>query len=103
MHPIIKNILGLGVERKPIEKKYYPPTISDVVKANDNYKRFKASCEILGLEFKEFNKGYQLRCTDKNKKRFDYYPTTGTGNWVGTNKFFDVDSIENFLFINFKN
>ena len=100
MHPIIKSILGIKEHPLKIEAEGGP-------KAHENYKRFKACCDLLNLKFEEFNKGYQVRCTGTHKSelgvRFDYYPTTGKGSWTGSNEYFEVDSIENFLFINFKN
>lgn len=94
MHPIIKSVLGI--------KEYPPKIVAQGVRAHENYKRFVAVSELLGLGFKEFNNGYQIRCFNK-EKRLDYYPTTGRATWTGSNEFFDIDEIKNFLFINFKN
>lgn len=97
MHPIIKSLFGIKEHPIQIEAQGGP-------QSHENYKRFKACCDLLGLEFKEFNKGYQVRCTHKDGTRFDYWPTTNRGCWTGTNIYEEsIDSIENFLFINFKN
>lgn len=44
---------------------------------------------------------YQLRLT-KDEKVLDYFPQRGKATWVGTNKWFKIDNIENFLETNFK-
>lgn len=102
MHPIIKSVLGIGkfTTEKPVPTAQH--FASKGCRDHVNYKRFMAVCDLLHLQTREFNHGYQLRCANK-EKRLDYYPTTGKASWTGSNKFFDIDEIENFLFINFKN
>lgn len=54
----------------------------------------------LELEVEEITP-YQLRVT-KGKKRLDYFPTSGKATWVGTNKYFKIKNLDEFMEKHFK-
>lgn len=45
---------------------------------------------------------YQLRITTPDGKRLDYYPTSNKATWVGSNSWFKIPDIEQFIMQNFK-
>lgn len=45
---------------------------------------------------------YQLRLTGNDGRKFDYFPTSGKGTWVGSNDFFKVPDIERFIAEHYK-
>jgi hypothetical protein len=55
---------------------------------------------IMEMEVDEITP-YQLRIT-ADKRRLDYFPTSGKGTWVGSGKYFKISNIESFLKKNFK-
>jgi hypothetical protein len=50
----------------------------------------------------EFIQPWHLRIGRETGRRLDYFPKSGRATWVGGNKWFTIQDIEQFLYQNFK-
>lgn len=55
------------------------------------------------LDFEiEFIQPWHLRLSHPSGKKLDYFPKSGRATWVGSNKWFEIEDIEKYLYDHFK-
>jgi hypothetical protein len=55
----------------------------------------------LDYEF-EYIQPYHIRLTHPDKRRLDYFPKSGRATWVGSQKWFVIKDIEQYILNHFK-
>lgn len=49
----------------------------------------------------EYIQPYHIRLTHPDRRRLDYFPKSGRATWVGSQVWFEIKDIEQYLYQNF--